>query len=656
MLPIDITLINSIVVDSEWFVQDTLNPNPCLISYKSDSLPATVITPPTPLPEGYKYYVSFYVGAERTKIPLPEGGQWVCLASLNHLIYFDVIKKAEGLAAVYERLTGKVLDKNARDRFAKESSDFTDYTPHLGGGDNELYDSEIKYSCKDAEVTWEVLLKLLPQIQRMQPEVFYSIVAHSNMYTYSHPKIDDWISLQNQEFADYEKMFDEAVVELIDKTTPESCPQLDWSLMPKKKKPKWKNKKITVKTNEFGFLLGVRDKAGNRLVPRSKADGGWINGNCKLFSKDMIDLWEKGDIVADNPGADKILEAVIKMSFWLGICSNFAETFRWQKGPWNTSNHTYQDQTPVGAMTGRSTSKTCLLFPKNVAKDKIGFTARMVYHHLPQDVYQVGFDFSAQEALILGLICKSLGDARLYNRTTTGTLHDDNAHEWGITRSEAKAGFFAGVYGAGAARLASTIGMSLEAAQSVANGLYGRGGVCEVYLNWIHRNKHDPWSIYWEKPAPIKHAGVHLLKDWFVQSTGNAMLHCVVANLSTEGYQLSQTVHDELHYVVRSSYAKPWEDPAIVALSERMNHHYHQSWLHLAKKLRLPNSEVEKACFHAEVEITNRGLKYYHNKFDGELYEPVIVANPLAADRPTSKLGALAPEEIRNHKYRQFWD
>jgi hypothetical protein len=365
----------------------------------------------------------------------------------------------------------------------------------------------------------------------------------------------------------------------------------------------------------------------------------------------MIELWEKGDIVADNPGAEPILKAIIKMSFWLGVRGNFAETFRWSQ---NRGLKTHQDQTPKAAMTGRSTSKTCLLFPKDVTKDKIGFTARMIYHHMPDKHYQVGFDFSAQEALIIGLVCKALGDDRLYKRTTTGRLHDDNAEQWGISRSEAKAGFFAGVYGAGAARLSSTIGMSMEAAQAVAEGLYGRGGVCESYLRWIRCNENNPMQIFWSRPAPIVKAGVHLLKDGFIQSTGNAMLDYVVGNLHCDGYRLSQTVHDELWIIVRSTYPEPWKDPAVVRLADRMNELYHQCWLTLAKRLGLPESVVDLPCFHGEVEITNRGLKFYRHS-DGLLYEPVIMANPKAADRAESKLGASADWNVQAHKYAHYF-
>jgi hypothetical protein len=122
-----ITQYNSIVADSEWWCKDT-KPHPCLISYKSNTLPATVTNGLTPLPSGYKYYISWFVGAERTKIPLPEGGQWVCLASLSHCIQFDCISKTENLATIYQRLTGKELDKNVRDRFVDEAEHFTDFT------------------------------------------------------------------------------------------------------------------------------------------------------------------------------------------------------------------------------------------------------------------------------------------------------------------------------------------------------------------------------------------------------------------------------------------------------------------------------------------------------------------------------------------------
>jgi hypothetical protein len=480
---------------------------------------------------------------------------------------------------------------------------------------------EIDYSRKDAEATWEVFLALLPDIQKIQPEKVVSIIAHSNMYTYSHPRAIEWIADQNRQFAAMENDFNRAVNELVESATPENSPRLDWSLMPKKKIPRWKNKKITVKSNDFGYLLGVTDKEGNDLIPRPKAEGGWINGNCDLFCKGMIELWEKGDIKAKNPGGKEILEKIIKMSFWLGIRGNLADSFRW-----NPSIKHVQDQTPVAAMTGRSTSKTCLLFPKDITKDKLGFEVRMIYHHLPPNYYHVGFDFSAQEALILGLICKALGDDRLYKSSTANRIHDDNAKLWGVPRADAKEGFYAGVYGASAKRLQQKIGLDYRSAKAIVDGIYGPGGICERYLRYLKRNEHRPTSIFYGRVATIKHASVHLLKDWFPQSTGNDQLHYVVSHLHSEGYQLGQTVHDELWYLMQSEYEEPWLDPEIDKLNREMNRLYHECFTILCDRLNLPHTDVDRPCFHAEVEITNRGLKYYRGK-DGILREPCTLAN-----------------------------
>jgi DNA polymerase family A len=621
-----ITAQNSIVVDSEWWVNDT-SPHPCLISYKSATLPATVTNGTTPMPDGYAYYVSWYVGAERNKIPLPDGGQWVCLASLAHSIYFDCIVKAESLAGIYQRVCGKSLDKNARDRFVKEKHFFTDYSMYLSGVEGtDLVKSEIRYSRKDAEVTWEVFAALLPDIAKMQPEKLVSIIAHSNMYTYSHPNVQNWIAEQNQQFEGIEAGFTLDVERLVEAATPDNSPALDWELMPQKKIPKWKNKNITVRSDDFGFLLGVTDAQGVPLVPRKKDQGGWINGNCMLFCKDMIPLWENGDIKAVNPGADKILKSIIRMFFWSGIRGNLEQTYRW-----NTGTKVFQDQTPSAAMTGRSTSKTCLLFPKDITKDKLGFEVRMLYHHMPKGVYQVGFDFSAQEALILALICKSLGDDRLYKSATADRIHDDNAALWKVSRADAKAGFYASVYGASPKRLQQTLGMDLESATAIVEGIYGRGGICERYLNYLKRNQKRPTSIFYRRPATVVHTSVHLLKDWMVQSCGNDQLHYVVSKLALEGHQLSQTVHDELWFFGYSDRPDPWNEPSIVALGQRMNQLYQECFTVLCDRLNLPYSDVDLPCFQAEVEITNRGLKYFRDQ-DGVLREPCTLANS-ATDR-----------------------
>jgi hypothetical protein len=112
-----------------------------------------------------------------------------------------------------------------------------------------------------------------------------------------------------------------------------------------------------------------------------------------------------------------------------------------------------------------------------------------------------------------------------------------------------------------------------------------------------------------------------------VQSCGNDQLHYVVANLTKDGYQLSQTVHDELWFFGYSDRPDPWNEPSIVALGARMNELYHECFTILCDRLRLPYSDVDLPCFQGEVEITNRGLKYYRGA-DGVLREPCMLANP----------------------------
>lgn len=596
MLPIDITLDNSIVVDSEWFVKDT-SPLPALISYKSATLPVNVVPGDAPLPGGYKYYVSWYVGAERNKIPLPKGGQWICLASMNHATYFHAVRKAESLVDVCIRLRMGNLDKSARSRFVDECTDFV------------CSDREKLYARIDAEVTWSVFEKLMShQLKKLEPAQFWSIIAHSNSYTYSASVADReaWYRSCEERLEASQKYYESVVAEVKELATPETCPNLDWSIMKKKGIPAWKNKKLTVSCNDFGYLLDIRDKDGQRLTHRPKIDGGWIGGNCKLFSKDMISFWERGDVVPGHSieHCNKILSAIIESNYWVGIRGNLAETWRW-----NPSRKVFQDQTPKGAVSGRSTSKTCLLFPKDTTKNKIGFDVRDVYHCLPPNVYHVGFDWGAQEALILSLICLSLGDRRLYDRATNGRVHDDNASDWGVSRSDAKAGFFAALYGASAKKLQLTLGMSAEAATAVHQGTYGRGGICEKYLMWLKRNETAPVSLYYQKRMNVYQSGVHLQKNCVVQHTGNCMLDWVVATLHLEGWQFSQSVHDEVWFIVENIEGDPSANLEVQKLKARMEECYIKSWLKLSRALNLPDATIDLPCFKGEIDIVNVGLQ-----------------------------------------------
>lgn len=118
----------------------------------------------------------------------------------------------------------------------------------------------------------------------------------------------------------------------------------------------------------------------------------------------------------------------------------------------------------IGASTRRVTHRLVCNVPR--VGSLYGKELRSLFCVPREDSYMVGYDASGLEARVEAHETYRFDGGRYAKIVMEGDVHQVNADAWGCERSTAKGGKYALVYGCGVAKLAETLGCSLEQAKN----------------------------------------------------------------------------------------------------------------------------------------------------------------------------------------------
>lgn len=323
-----------------------------------------------------------------------------------------------GLAAIYEFLGLGTLDKSTRDTFVNAET-IQDI--------EQEWDELLHYNFLDVIATARVFSKLFPIYTQKAPNST-SIWGLINNCSYRLPLTPEWGSWFTQVEQVYQDISDDIsnklqviadnwVSEGFDQNNPWKR-RVDWTIKPKARKlkgyPEWYRKAgdLTIKSQLSHYLLkmeylgepveyvrgyGWGSEAGKVPHPSGKGNVG------VLFTKDLQELFDRGDISSKNPECKEILKMAMQLTYWTSVRNRVIE--QCIHPDYNGYNWCIP-QTGGGTITGRVTDPlwltTCDAKPNRVGTElKSRITAPPGYKLLTAD-------FSSQEMKIAWMLADSI--------------------------------------------------------------------------------------------------------------------------------------------------------------------------------------------------------------------------------------------------------
>jgi len=304
-------------------------------------------------------------------------------------------------------------------------------------------------------------------------------------------------------------------------------------------------KQIQLSKAKFAAAYGIQydDSSKNDLVEILKSEGETISftaaGN-PCLDKDHLKLMS-------SPAAELIKE----IRHYEKRISSFYSTFMEFRDPYNVI---HPNADPAGTETGRfSMSEPNLQQLSKDDKAEDGdFTVRGCFV-ARRGFFFAQFDYSQQEYRILADYAK---ETQLIDRIAKGhDVHQATADLVGITRNEAKTVNFAILYGAGAAKLALMLKISLADAKKLIRRYFAAMPAVEMFIERVKGTGASRGSIFnWfgRRYNIAKREWAYILPNHLIQGSGADV--CKTAILKVHNYlklnglksRIIMTVHDSI--------------------------------------------------------------------------------------------------------------
>lgn len=329
------------------------------------------------------------------------------------------------LSGLYKFFGLGELDKEARDVFVSAET----YQEI-----EDEWDNLLAYNIKDVIATTQLFGVLYAKYQEKipSPTSLYGLI-HSSSYRL--PLVPDWFQWIDR----VEDTYNAIQVEISTQLTaiaeqwvargyqPNNpwMAQLDWTIKPKarilKGYPEWYRKArrgskssyfVTIKSQLAHLLLeltyldypveytpgkGWGSQAGQVPHPSGKGNVGY------LFSKDLQDLYDRGDIASNNPQCSGILARAMQLTYWTSVRTRVMEQ---QVHPDQNGVNWCIPQTGGGTITGRVTDPLWLT-TSDAKPNKVGSELKSRITAPPGHKLLCA-DFSAQEMRIAWMLADSL--------------------------------------------------------------------------------------------------------------------------------------------------------------------------------------------------------------------------------------------------------
>jgi DNA polymerase gamma 1 len=319
-------------------------------------------------------------------------------------------------------------DKDIRNVFVdtKRMKDFV-YTNRL-----EL----IEYATKDTYYTAKLFQAVWPKYKIHKPSPILH-AGHLLLLTTKVPLVHNWFEwIENCEklLEDENKKIDSIIKktakEIVDKVnsgeldplTDYYLSQLDWTMMKKKRVPKWysamEKKTITSKSDICHILMRLKWK-GFPMIKKSGKGWGYVDeqgifnkvphkdslgdnvGN--VINKNYVEEMLNGTLTGDHPLVNEVFSTAIRTSFWISSRSRAVERLvkKVQTKHGQSFLMTIPQVIPNGTSTGRSIENLFLVLTS--AKENVIGTELKSRITAPPGYKIVSADFSAQELGIASL-------------------------------------------------------------------------------------------------------------------------------------------------------------------------------------------------------------------------------------------------------------
>ncbi|MGL5077433.1 MAG: DNA polymerase [Waterburya sp.] len=245
---------------------------------------------------------------------------------------------------------------------------------------------------------------------------------------------------------------------------------LNWQLIQTKDKlqPKWRTQTINCQSVNGHLLLGLKwnnqyliysqergfyQSNGSDLPRPKKGDSNVV----RLFSKNFFDYFKNEVVTSDNPLVTRVIELVMRTSFWIGNNSRFYQATQLVKQ--RADDVVMPEIVAIGTTTRRASSKIWHVLPKpSVNKLGSGF---MAYITPEKEHVLLHADLDSVEAVIAALyngLDNEFTNSVLYGVKEDSTdVHSINAKLFDIPRSAAKEFLYSSLYGSGVRGLATTL-------------------------------------------------------------------------------------------------------------------------------------------------------------------------------------------------------
>lgn len=354
----------------------------------------------------------------------------------------------------------------------------------------------------------------------------------------------------------------------------------------------WKKEESLVLEAEKSFLdltgYNLKDTNKKQLVEILKSSGESINYS------------EKGNPVLDSDALDEMTSPVAriiqKIRFHEKRITAFYSTFMYYR---DSDNIIHANADQAGTETGRvSMSKPNLQQLSKDEDEEANMPAiRGCFIPRPKKCF-VQWDYSQQE---YRLMADYAGEKGLLTKIAAGyDVHEATAELVGVTRTEAKRINFAVLYGAGAAKLAAMLGISLAEARKLIGKYFAALPMVENFItkvigtgknrgfifNWIGRRSHIA-NREWAYILPnhlIQGSGADVMKIGIVRVY--KMLKAKAKNsnivLTVHDSLIIEMAEEDFHLIpeVTTILEAVYESKNGVILKTDLEH----SWVSLAKK------------------------------------------------------------------------
>jgi len=366
--------------------------------------------------------------------------EWVFYVDKPVYPRWKYVGSRTSLAAIYERYFHKTLDKSARNIFVTATS-----IKEI----EEVWEESFLYNIKDVIVTIQVFDKLLQEYIVKAPNLtsLYGIIQTCSFRLPLSPEWSEWVDTVQKTYDRTERAIN-TELEKIAKEWIESGSdprnqwksQLDWTVNPKartmKGLPEWyrnSKKKLTIKGRISHFLLEIEYLGYPVKHANGKgfySEGGKVphpeGGNKNvgyLFSKDLQDLYDRGDLSSKNPKAAELMELAMRLSYWRSVKKRVGQQHIHQVNGLPVCSINYGDGTFTGRCTDPLWLTTC-----DAKKNRIGSELKSRIQAPPGFKF-LNADYSSQEYKIAALLGDSLSGKSGSTAMSLAMYQGDKAHK-----------------------------------------------------------------------------------------------------------------------------------------------------------------------------------------------------------------------------------